>query len=181
MGTDPSASRASQPISAKPRGVLSYAPILEWLPRYDRRWLVSDAVAGLSVWALLVPQALAYATIAGVPVQYGLYTAFVALIAYAIFGTSRQLIQGPSAAVAAVSAAVVVPIVGASAMNTNAAVGYTAALALAAGALYLLLGLLKMGWISNFLSKAVMAGFVLGFSFGIHHRSALQAPRSPEA
>ena len=52
-------------------------------------------------------------------------------------------------------------------MNSNAAVGYTAALALAAGVLYLLLGLLKMGWISNFLSKAVMAGFVLGFSFGI--------------
>ena len=99
--------------------------------------------------------------------QYGLYTAFVALIAYAVFGTSRQLIQGPSAAVAAVSAAVVAPIVGASAMGTTAAVGHTAALALAAGALYLLLGLLKMGWISNFLSKAVMAGFVLGFSFGI--------------
>jgi sulfate permease, SulP family len=123
VGTDPSASGASQPISAKPRGVRRYAPILDWLPRYDRRWLVSDAVAGLSVWALLVPQALAYATIAGVPVQYGLYTAFVALIAYAIFGTSRHLIQGPSAAVAAVSAAVVAPIVGASAMNTSAAVG----------------------------------------------------------
>jgi sulfate permease, SulP family len=144
-----------------------YLPILDWLPKYDRSWLPSDAVAALSVWALLVPQALAYATLAGVPVQYGLYTSFVALVAYAIFGTSRQLVQGPSAGVCAVSAAVVGPLIGTSALGTSKAVGYTAALALAAGALYVVLGLLKMGWISNFLSKAVMAGFVLGFSLGI--------------
>ena len=64
-----------------------YVPILGWLPRYRRAWLEDDAVAAISVWALLIPQALAYAAIAGVPVQYGLYTAFAALIAYAIFGT----------------------------------------------------------------------------------------------
>src|SRR5829696_10196274 len=144
-----------------------YLPILDWLPKYQRQWFTPDAVAALSVWALLIPQALAYATIAGVPVEYGLYTAFVALVGYAVFGTSRQMVQGPSAAVAAVSAAVVGPIIGASALGTNAWVGYTAALAFAAGALYLALGLLRMGWVSNFLSKAVMAGFVLGFSFGI--------------
>ena len=80
-----------------------YLPITGWLPSYDLKWLAGDAVAGLSVWALLVPQALAYATLAGVPVQYGLYTAFAALIAYPLFGTSRQLVQGPSAAVCAVS------------------------------------------------------------------------------
>jgi SulP family sulfate permease len=162
-----SAPAAASPAPTEGTGLRRYVPILEWLPQYNKKWLVGDTVAGVSVWALLIPQALAYATIAGVPVQYGLYTAFVALVAYAIFGTSRQMIQGPSAAVAAVSAAVVGPIVGASALGTNAAVGYTAALALAAGALYLALGLLRMGWVSNFLSKAVMAGFVLGFSFGI--------------
>ena len=149
-------------------GVLRrYLPIAGWLPAYDRRWLAGDAVAGLSVWALLVPQCLAYATLAGVPVQYGLYTAFAALIAYPIFGTSRQLTQGPSAAVCAVSAAVITPLVGASALGTTKAVGYTAALALAAGAVYVALGLLRVGWISSFLSKAVMSGFVLGFSIGI--------------
>jgi SulP family sulfate permease len=149
-------------------GVLRrYLPIAGWLPAYDRRWLAGDAVAGLSVWALLVPQFLAYATLAGVPVQYGLYTAFAALIAYPIFGTSRQLTQGPSAAVCAVSAAVITPLVGASALGTTKAVGYTAALALAAGAVYVALGLLRVGWISSFLSKAVMSGFVLGFSIGI--------------
>jgi SulP family sulfate permease len=147
--------------------VRRYLPITSWLPAYDRRWLAGDAVAGLSVWALLVPQCLAYATLAGVPVQYGLYTAFAALVAYPLFGTSQQLTQGPSAAVCAVSAAVITPLVGASALGTTKAVGYTAALALAAGAVYVALGLLRVGWIASFLSKAVMAGFVLGFSIGI--------------
>jgi SulP family sulfate permease len=149
-------------------GVLRrHVPIVGWLPTYDRRWLAGDAVAGLSVWALLVPQCLAYATIAGVPVQYGLYTAFAALLLYPVFGTSRQLVQGPSAAVCAVSAAVITPLVGASALGTTKAVGYTAALALATGAVYIALGLLRMGWVSTFLSKAVMSGFVLGFAIGI--------------
>jgi high affinity sulfate transporter 1 len=119
------------------------------------------------VWALLVPQSLAYASLAGVPVQYGLYTAFAALVLYAPFGTSRQLAQGPSAAVCAVSAAVVAPLAGAAAMGTGDAVGWTAALALATGALYIALGLLKLGWVSTFLSRAVMSGFVLGFAIGI--------------
>jgi sulfate permease, SulP family len=144
-----------------------YLPIAGWLPAYDRRWLAGDAIAGLSVWALLVPQSLAYATLAGVPVQYGLYTAFAALLVYPVFGTSRQLAQGPSAAVCAVSAAVITPLVGASALGTTKAIGYTAALALAAGAVYVALGLLRMGWVSTFLSKAVMSGFVLGFAIGI--------------
>ena len=152
---------------AKPGLLQRYVPILRWLPTYRRDWFAPDAVAALSVWALLIPQSLGYATLAGIPVQYGLYTAFVALIAYAIFGTSRQMVQGPSGAVAAVSAAVVGPIVGTEALGTDKAVGYTAALALVAGVVYLLLGLLRMGWISNFLSKAVLGGFVLGFAIGI--------------
>jgi len=149
------------------RLVRRYLPVLEWLPRYDRRWLAGDAVAGVTVWALVVPQSLAYATLAGVPVQYGLYTAFVALLLYPLFGTSRQLVQGPSAAVCAVSAAAITPIVGASALGTQKAVEWTAALALATGVVYLALGLLRMGWVSTFLSKAVMSGFVLGFAIGI--------------
>ena len=152
---------------ARSAGLARYLPILGWLPGYRRDWLASDAVAALSVWALLVPQSLGYATLAGVPVQYGLYAAFTGLVAYPIFGTSRQLVQGPSGAVAAVSAAVIGPIVGTSALGTDKAVGYTAALTLMAGAIYLALGLLRMGWVSNFLSKAVLGGFVLGFALGI--------------
>src|SRR5881227_1316404 len=113
---------------ARVRSLARYVPIIEWLPHYRRAWLKSDAVAGLSVWALLVPQSLAYATLAGVPVQYGLYTAFAALVAYPVFGTSRQLAQGPSAAVCAVSAAVITPIVGAASLGTGKAVGFSDAL-----------------------------------------------------
>ena len=128
---------------------------------------MADFVAGLSVWALLVPQSLAYATIVGVPVQYGLYTAFAALLVYPLFGTSRHLVVGPSATVGAVSAAVVAPLIGTAALGTDKAATYAAALALATAAVYLALGLLRMGWISTFLSKAVMSGFILGFAVGI--------------
>ena len=80
---------ASEVADTPERRVLRrYLPIVGWFPRYDRQWLVADALAGLSVWALLVPQSLAYATIVGVPVQYGLYTAFAALLVYPLFGTS---------------------------------------------------------------------------------------------
>jgi sulfate permease, SulP family len=144
-----------------------YLPIFAWLPKYDRTWLKGDAVAGLSVWALLVPQSLAYATLTGVPVQYGLYTAFAALLAYPIFGTSKHLAEGPSAAICALCAAVITPLVGAGALGTDAASPFAAALALATAAVYIVLGLLRMGWVSTFLSKAVMAGFILGFSIGI--------------
>jgi sulfate permease, SulP family len=152
---------------AAPGLVRRHLPILEWLPAYKRAWWKADAVAGLSVWALLVPQSLAYATLAGVPVQYGLYTAFAALVAYAIFGTSKHLAEGPSAAICAVSAAAITPLVGAAALGTDQAAPYAAALALTTGAVYVALGVLRMGWVSTFLSKAVMAGFILGFSLGI--------------
>ena len=145
----------------------SYLPILDWLPAYRRPSLKADALAGLSVWALLVPQSLAYATLVGVPVEYGLYTAFAALLGYAVFGSSRHLAEGPSAAICAVCAAVITPLVGAEALGTAAAAPFAAALALATAAVYLVLGLLRMGWVSTFLSKAVMGGFVLGFSIGI--------------
>jgi sulfate permease, SulP family len=144
-----------------------HLPVLTWLPRYRRAWFRDDGIAAVSVWALLVPQALAYATIAGVPVQYGLYTAFAALIAYTLFGTSRQLVQGPSATVAAVSTAVITPLAGTAAIGTDKAAPWAAALALGAGAVYLALGAARMGWVSNFLSRAVLAGFIFGFGVGI--------------
>ncbi len=144
-----------------------YFPIVGWLPGYKKVWFSSDALAGLSVWALLVPQSLAYATLSGVPVQYGLYTAFAALLAYPLFGTSKHLAEGPSAAVCAVCAAVITPLVGTAALGTADAAVYAAGLGLATAFVYVALGVLRMGWVSTFLSKAVMAGFVLGFSIGI--------------
>ncbi len=145
-------------------GLTRYLPIVDWLPHYKPEWLRFDIIAALSVWALLVPQSIAYGSIAGVPLQYGLYAALGALLGYALFGTAGQVITGPSAAIAAVSASVV-----ALWATSGSAewVSYTAALALTAGLVYLLLGWLKMGWVSHFISGAVLAGFVFGFGIGL--------------
>jgi sulfate permease, SulP family len=141
-----------------------YLPILSWLPHYQGEWLRFDIIAALSVWALLVPQSIAYGSIAGVPLQFGLYAALGALLGYALFGTSGQVITGPSAAIAAVSASVVAQW---AVSGSSEWAAYTAALALTAGLVYILLGLLKMGWVSHFLSGAVLAGFVFGFGIGL--------------
>jgi sulfate permease, SulP family len=138
--------------------------IFEWLPHYKYEWLRFDVIAALSVWALLVPQGIAYSSIAGVPAQYGLYAALGSLIGYALFGSSGQVVTGPSAAIAAVSASVVA--LWASAGSTEW-IAYTATLAVSAGLIYVVLGLLRMGWISHFFSGAVLAGFVFGFGFGL--------------
>ncbi|WP_068279166.1 SulP family inorganic anion transporter [Aldersonia kunmingensis] len=138
--------------------------IAEWLPHYKLRWLRFDIIAALSVWALLVPQGIAYSSIAGVPAQYGLYAALGSLIGYALFGTSGQVVTGPSAAIAAVSASVVT--LWASA-GSSEWIAYTATLGVSAGVIYVVLGVLKMGWISHFLSGAVLGGFVFGFGFGL--------------
>src|SRR5512142_2476077 len=89
------------------RGLKSYFPILVWLLHYKAEWLRFDIIAALSVWALLVPQGIAYSSIAGVPAQFGLYAALGALLGYALFGTAGQVITGPSAAITAVSASVI--------------------------------------------------------------------------
>jgi len=78
--------------------VRRYVPILAWLPAYDRSWLSFDVIAGLTLWGLVVPEAMAYAGIAGLPPQAGLYTLVASLLIYALFGTSRHLSVGPTSA-----------------------------------------------------------------------------------
>ncbi len=85
-------------------------PILHWLSHYIRAWLAGDIVAGLSVWALMVPQCLGFAAICGVPVQYGLYAAAIALIVYAFFASSHHVVSGPSSTIAAVTGAAVLSV-----------------------------------------------------------------------
>jgi sulfate permease, SulP family len=138
--------------------------IFEWAPRYKASWLRFDIIAALSVWALLVPQGIAYSGIAEVPPQYGLYAAVGSLIGYALFSSSPQMITGPSAAIAAVSASVVALW---ASEGSEEWITYTAALAVSAGVIYVLLGVLRMGWISHFFSGAVLTGFVFGFGFGL--------------
>ncbi|NOX61102.1 MAG: sulfate permease [Chloroflexi bacterium] len=138
-------------------------PILEWLPAYDKSWFRWDVVAALTVWALLVPEAMAYAGIAGMPPQTGLYTAPLALVGYAIFGTSRHLNVGPSSTVAILSFA----IIGAIATGSKEFVVFTTGLALMTGVLLILSGLLRLGVLADFLSKPVLSGFIVGLAITI--------------
>ncbi len=144
----------------KSSGISRLLPIVQWLPNYDRAWLKLDVIAGLTVAALVVPKSLGYAGIANVPIQYGLYAAAVGAILYALFGTSRQIATGPSSALAAVAASAVIA-AGVSG-DDDSAVALVAAITFLTGLLFLLLALFKMGWISQFLSKAVITGFLFG-------------------
>lgn len=137
-------------------------PLLRSFQGYGRDQIGPDLLAGLTVWAVLVPEALAYATIAGVSPVIGLYAAPAALILYALFGSSRHLVVGPMAATAALSAAAVASISG----GKNAA-AMTAALALVVGALAVLAALARLGFVASFISEPVLKGFVVGLALTI--------------
>src|SRR5271154_1355096 len=131
---------------------------------YRRDWLRGDLIAGLTVWAVLVPEALAYASIAGVSPVVGLYAAPGALILYAALGSSRQLITGPMAATAALSAATVADLVP---VGSDRFTAMTAALAITTGLAALLAGLLRLGFVANFISEPVIKGFIVGLALTI--------------
>jgi len=141
-----------------------FLPILSWLPSYERVWLRGDVMAGLTVLALLIPEGMAYAEIAGMPPQTAFYAAPIGLLLYAIFGTSRQLVVAVSAAIATMSAAAIGPL--AAAGSPEYAV-LTAGLACLAGLIAILAGLFKLGRIAAFFSESVLAGFVTGLALTI--------------
>jgi high affinity sulfate transporter 1 len=134
------------------------------LSHYQRRWLRGDVIAGLTVWAVLVPEALAYASIAGVSPVVGLYAAPGALLFYAVFGSSRQLVTGPGAATAALSAAAVGEV---AAGDAGAFVQLTVTMALTVGIIAIVAGLLRFGFVANFISAPVMKGFIIGLALTI--------------
>lgn len=139
-------------------------PVFGWLVEYDSSWLSGDVVAGLTVWAVLVPESLAYASIAGVSPVVGLYAAPGALILYAAFGSSRHLVVGPMSATAALSAAAVAQY---ATQGTSEFVTLTVALALCTGVSALVAGALRMGFVANFISEPVMKGFIIGLALTI--------------
>ena len=143
------------------RGLHRRLPILTWFPLYKRARLRPDIVAGVVVAALAVPQSLGYASIAGVPVQVGLYAVPIALLVYAALGSSPQLMVGPVSTVSVLSATLVASMHPASVAE---AVTYTSAIALAAGAVLVLAGFLRVGWVAEFLSKPIVTGFVFGLT-----------------
>lgn len=134
-----------------------YFPILQWLPHYGRKPLVSDLLAALIVTVMLIPQSLAYAMLAGLPPEVGLYASIAPLVIYTLFGTSRTLAVGPVAVVSLMTAAAIGNIA------TPGSSEYMAAaliLALLSGAILVLMGLARLGFLANFLSHPVISGFI---------------------
>jgi len=133
-------------------GIFRFLPIAEWLPDCTSKILRIDIIAGLAVAGLLIPQGMAYAGIAGVPPQVGLYAAMAGMLVYAVFKTSRQLAVTPTSSSAAMLAALV----------ARMAVGDSARYAPLASFIFLAGGIFKLGSVSEFISKPVLKGFVFG-------------------
>ncbi len=146
------------------RAIRRYVPIVVWLPVYDRANLRPDAIAGVVSWGVMVPVAMAYAGLAGMPPETGLVTAFAAMAAYAVFGTSRHLKVTASSSVAIMSASVVVAI---AAGNTSNYIPLTAALAILVGVILVVAGAARLGFLSQFLAASVVTGFVIGLAVTI--------------
>ncbi len=137
----------------RPRRVF---PVLECVRRYSRRALAADLTAGLTVGAVLIPQGMAYALLAGLPPQAGLYAAVLPLLAYAALGGSRQLGVGPTAISSLLVAAGLAPLAGG---DTRIYIGLAGSLAVMVGLMRIAMGLGRLGWVVNFLSRPVLSGF----------------------
>ena len=153
-----------EPAPPAAPGIARFLPIVGWLRDYDRSWLRGDVIAGVTVAALIVPKNLGYAGIAGIPLQNGLYAAAAGAVLYAIFGTCRQISMGPSSGLAAVAASAVAT----AGLTAPADIAtFVAGITLISGLLFVLLALLRMGWISQFLSRAVVTGFLFGAAIDV--------------
>ena len=139
------------------RGIVKYAPILRWAPRYNRAALTDDLLAAVIVTIMLIPQSLAYASIAGVPPEVGLYASIAPLLAYAVFGTGSALAVGPVAVLSLMTAATIGDFAVAESQSYVAA---AIALAFLVGAILVALGLFRLGFLANFLSHPIVSGFI---------------------
>jgi sulfate permease, SulP family len=154
--------RGARPAPTRDRW--RFIPMVGWIRSYERRWLRSDLIAGVTVAALIVPKNLGYAGIAGIPLQNGLYAAAAGAILYAVFGTSRQISTGPSSGLAAVAASAVAM---AGITGVQDVASFVAMITVVSGVLFLVLAVLKMGWIAQFLSRAVVTGFLFGAAIDV--------------
>ncbi|HMO09558.1 MAG TPA: SulP family inorganic anion transporter, partial [Paracoccaceae bacterium] len=134
-----------------------YFPILSWAPGYDRAMLGADLLAAVIVTIMLIPQSLAYAMLAGLPPETGLYASMAPLVLYALFGTSRTLAVGPVAVASLMTAATVGKLAEA---GTPEYLGAAIALAVISGLMLLAMGLARLGFLANFLSHPVISGFI---------------------
>ncbi len=137
-------------------------PLLDWLPHYRKDWLRHDLAAGLTTAAVVIPKSMAYATIAGLPVQVGLYTAFVPLIIYAVLGTSRAMSTTTTTTLAILTGAALGQAVPSG--DPSALLQVTALLTLMVGAILILASILRLGFVANFISEPVLVGFKAGIA-----------------
>ncbi|HJQ99108.1 MAG TPA: SulP family inorganic anion transporter, partial [Candidatus Polarisedimenticolaceae bacterium] len=144
--------------------ILRWLPGLQTLRAYRAAWLPSDLMAGLVLTTMLVPVGIAYAEASGVPGIHGLYATIAPLLAYALFGPSRLLVLGPDSSLAAVIAAVVVPL---AAGDPARAVALGGAMALVSGAVCILAGVLRLGFITELLSKPIRYGYMNGIALTV--------------
>jgi SulP family sulfate permease len=134
-----------------------YFPILTWGAEYSGKTFSNDLIVALIVTVMLIPQSLAYALLAGLPVQVGLFASMVPLVLYAVFGTSRTLAVGPVAVASLMTAAAIAPL---AAQGSPEYLGAAIALALVSGLMLIAMGLLRLGFLANFLSHPVVSGFI---------------------
>lgn len=153
---------AGQPADMK--RVLHWLPGLQVLRRYEASWLPHDLMAGLVLTTMLVPVGIAYAVASGVPGIYGLYATIVPLLAYALFGPSRILVLGPDSSLAAVILAVVLPL---SAGDPARAVLVASLMAIVSGLVCILIGVLRLGFVTELLSKPIRYGYMNGIALTV--------------
>jgi len=145
-------------------GLKRWVPGLQVLSNYKAEWLPRDVMAGLVLTTMLVPVGIAYATASGVPGIYGLYATIVPLLAYALFGPSRILVLGPDSSLAAVILAVIFPL---AAGDPMVAVTLASAMAVVSGITCIAIGLLRVGFITELLSKPIRYGYMNGIAFTV--------------
>jgi len=134
-----------------------YLPVLQWAPVYGRGEATSDLIAAAIVTVMLIPQSLAYALLAGLPAQVGLYASILPLVAYAVFGTSRTLSVGPVAVVSLMTAAALAPL---AALGSAEYIAGAVLIAIMSGLMLTVMGILRLGFLANFLSHPVISGFI---------------------
>lgn len=164
MTTAPSAQRSpSSGQSHKAAAAIRrYVPMVETLRTYDRSWLRGDLAAGATVFAVLVPSALAYGELAGLDPVAGIYAAIGAMLGYALFGTSRQAMLGPDASLPLMVVAAVAPLAAGDPVRYVALAGTTALLA---GAICIVAGFLRLGFVANYVSQPILTGYMAGVAF----------------
>jgi sulfate permease, SulP family len=159
----------------------TYLPLLDWVSGYQKDWLRPDVIAGLTAAAVVIPNGMAYATVAGLPVQVGLYTTFLPMIIYAVLGTSRALSVSTTSTIAILVAAELNEVVPQA--DPESLLRASAMLTLLVGAILVAASLLRLGFVANFISEPVLVGFKAGIGLvitldqlpkllGIHYRKA---------